>query len=217
MKKTLITVALTIASLASFGQGYFAFSGTPRSAWDSFTTQGVSHGAATMDVSFLWGAQGAVPSVDSILASTGTNNASFSSAAQQTAAWTAILNDPNFTLAYNTTLGATVQVGTSAAGGWSYNSAATFPVQNTGANSYTVYVIAWSNAYATPAAAQAANSAVGWSNPFTYAAVSSIGTPLSFAASGMLPFGVITSVPEPTTMALVGLGGLAVLAFRRRK
>jgi hypothetical protein len=30
-------------------------------------------------------------------------------------------------------------------------------------------------------------------------------------------FGVIATVPEPATMALAGLGGLAMLMFRRRK
>jgi len=28
---------------------------------------------------------------------------------------------------------------------------------------------------------------------------------------------IITAVPEPTTLALVGLGGLSLLLFRRRK
>jgi len=221
MKKILITIALTVASFASFGQGYFAFSGTPRIAWDAFTTPGTSHGAATMDVGFLWGALGATPLVDSVLASTTTNNSTAGgglTANQLSTAWTDILTDPNFTLAYNTTLSATVIQGTSAAGGWSYNGAATFPVQGTGAASYTVYVIGWNSLYATPAAAQAAGSAVGWSSPFTYAAVSSIGTPATFAASGMLPFGVQgVVVPEPATMALAGLGGMALLMFRRRK
>lgn len=214
MKKTLLTVALTIASLASFGQGYFYFNGSPRFTWDAFTSPGAIRGNTTVDVAFLWGATTATPLIDGIATSTATNGA----AINVTGAWSDIMNDANFHLAVDSSTSLVAVQQTTAAGGWSYNNPNDFGVSGTVAQSYLVYVIGWNAAYATPTAAAAAGSAVGWSAPFTYAAATSIGTPLSMTASGLTAFGVLPPiVPEPTTMALAGLGGLALLAFRRRK
>jgi len=76
MKKALITMAIVVTSFASFGQGYFLFTGNPRITLDGFTTGNPPFlPAATVDVGFLWGSSSATPLVDSIFASTSTNNA----------------------------------------------------------------------------------------------------------------------------------------------
>jgi hypothetical protein len=216
MKKTLITITLALTGFASFGQGYFLFTTPVRTCWDAFTTPGVSKVGATMNIGFLWGSTANTPLISSLLASSATNGTSQFSKAT---AWSDILSDPNFTLAVNNGASGTAGTAiftTTAGGAVTYNSSGTFGVTGTSATSYTLYLVGWSSAYATPGAAQTAGAAVGWSNPFTYAAVSSIGSPLTMAASGLTAFGVTNPVPEPATMALFGLGGLSLLMFRRR-
>ena len=56
-----------------------------------------------------------------------------------------------------------------------------------------------------------------WSQVFNYTTVDSIGTPSSLAISGFIPFGVNNATPEPSTLALVGLGIVVRLIARRRK
>jgi hypothetical protein len=221
MKKllTIATIAATLSGISAFGQGYFAFSGNASSVWTSagLGAGGVAvRGPAVYDVALLWASgSGVTPLVDSIMPSVPTNYAGSVSA---TTAWNDILTDGNFQLAYNNNGSTLVSVANNANGSFSYNGATSFPVSGTGAagGPATLFLIAWSSAYATPAAAALAGSVVGWSAPFNYSYTSSIGTPLSITASGFTPFGV-AAVPEPATMALVGLGGLSLLLFRRRK
>ena len=227
MKKQIILLAAIVVGIASssFGQGYMNF-GTSGKNWvyDDFTTHGISVvSSGTADVAFMIGNLGATPSVDAI----STSNPSGNTANLSATAWTDILTDPNFSLGYNlsgpTLASTTVNTASIARGGFGYKGGAEFQVNGYGNTlataSYTVYVIAWNAAYATPTAAANAGAAVGWSNPFTYVLQPNTSTtPANFITSGMTAFGVspVTPVPEPTTMALFGLGGLALLAFRRR-
>lgn len=214
MKKLIAIVAVAVTGFASFGQGFFTFTGATRGVWDCFSTTPVSPKlAADMNVGFLWGTGSAA--ISAIANSIATNNtAGISSTAQ---AWTAITTDPNYTIAFNSGTGTQAVAANVGNGSWSYNGAGTFGVTGTSASTYNIIVFAWSSAYATAALAAAAGSPVGWSAPFSYTATASIGTPLSMTSSGLLPFGVTTVVPEPTTIALAGLGGLALLALRRKK
>ncbi len=213
MKKLILVSLITscLTSLSANGQGYVLFTATPRTVWDSYSI-GPPH-APDINVAFLWATQGAVPSVDSIGTSTPITNGWGPWPAE---AWSDILTDPNFILAENAANSTMVIAATTAAGGISYNASATFPVSGTIANTYTLFVIGWSSTFATPALAAAGGSVVGWSAPFDYTMVSSIGTPLTFSMSGLQPFGVVAYIPEPSTMALAGLGSLSLLLFHRR-
>jgi len=83
----------------------------------------------------------------------------------------------------------------------------------------TVYleIEAWTGAFSSYAAASAPGSgaAYGTSQVFTSTVAS---TPTGFAAdvSNVQPFNV-SSVPEPGTMALAGLGSLSLFLLRRKK
>jgi len=214
MKKLIAIVAVAVTGFASFGQGFFSFTGSTRGIWDAFANPASPKLAATMNVGFLFGTGSAL--ISGIAASTPTNSVSGlpSSTAQ---AWTAITTDPNYTVAFNSGTGTEAVAANVGNGSWSYNGAGTFGVTGSAAGSvYNVIVFGWSSAYATAALAAAAGSPVGWSSPFSYTPVSSIGTASTMPAAGLLPFAVTTPVPEPATIALAGLGGLSLLALRRR-
>jgi len=87
----------------------------------------------------------------------------------------------------------------------------------------TVQLRAWDNTsglYSTWALAfpawQSGLIAAGMSTTFNVAAIGGdLTTPPNL--TGLTSFNIYTVVPEPTTMALAGLGGAALLLFRRRK
>jgi hypothetical protein len=209
MKKiTLIaTLAMTLSGLSAMGQGYFSFSGAVGGVWDDWST-GVARRAATNRVAFLFGTGPAA--ITGIMPSVPTNYVGN----LPTAAWDAILNDPNFHLATNNTSLNIISALCVANGAW--NVAGTQPVLGTAPQGYQVYVIGWDANYLSPYAAAFANAAVGWSSVFNYTAVNQIGTPATMPASGLLPFGV-APIPEPATFTLAGLGAAALLIFRRRR
>ena len=97
-------------------------------------------------------------------------------------------------------------------GGWNYGEFQLFGT--TAGNAYQFIAIGWNST-----SSMFASTALGWSDPFNYATGSSASDPLgttSFSQGGMNQFGV-APVPEPSTIALAGLGGLSLLLFRRRK
>jgi len=222
MKKTLIiAAALAVTSVASFAQGTFFFTGNTKTVWDNYTTAVGHLNAANEDVAFLIGT--GTPKIAQVAASVATNAASAGVTWSAATAWSDILGDSNFFLATNSASSSTAAIAAVAttSGAWSYNSAGSFTVNGTTAGAtYTVYAIAWNAAYATPALASAANSAVGWSAAFTYVAgnpgAQPPTTPQAFNAS-VTAFGVSAgAVPEPGTIALAGMGIASLLAFRRR-
>jgi len=221
-----MTMVLGIAG-SSFGQGYAIFGTSGKSwVWDNFSTAGTSQvggtASANIDIAFLIGSTANTPLLGTVGNPSG-NTTSFNMS-QGTTIWNDILNDPNFSLAQNlgTSSLAITPVNTSALvrGGWSYLGGASFQVANHAGGTYSIVAIAWDAAYSTPQLAAAADAAVGWSSVFSYALQPDTSTaPGTFNGAGMTPFGVtsIATVPEPTALALAGLGGLSLLLGRRKK
>jgi hypothetical protein len=66
MKKIILIASLTasLTGLSAFGQGYFQFVTGKSQVWDCFT--GSPQLATTVNVAFLWAANGSVPVVDGL-------------------------------------------------------------------------------------------------------------------------------------------------------
>jgi hypothetical protein len=92
-----------------------------------------------------------------------------------------------------------------------------------GGTSAVFEVAGWQGNYASYAAAVAANALIGYSGEFVNPTGNPGGSPATPAApiSGAPGAGwngnLLIPVPEPTTLALGGLGAAALLLFRRRK
>lgn len=99
----------------------------------------------------------------------------------------------------------------------------------TAGTEYYVELVGWSASEGTSYSAVESEFASGSLIPGGYFGVSSVGT-LTPGGASPSPAGVLFSstgipsgfdlnyvVPEPTTLALAGLGGLSLLAFRRKK
>jgi hypothetical protein len=151
-------------------------------------------------------------------------------------AWTgAILTGVNFALTAGGVSGQGSTAGATAAG-WA---ASATPNYSDGTEKYFM-IVGWSSNLGTTWATVAANLASNWATPWlggnAFFGTSTIGSgfsgggPFSLPAPSLwgtsvaMPGGLSSGfqlmaviVPEPTTMALFGLGGLSLLLFRRRK
>jgi hypothetical protein len=148
-------------------------------------------------------------------------------------AWSgAVLTGVNFAV---TAGGISGQGGTggAAAAGWG---APTGPQYTDGTEKYFI-IVGWSSNLGTSWATMAANLASGWATPWTENAFfgeSAIGYGFSgggpnalpatslFGVSAAMPGGLTSGhtlffIPEPSTFALAGLGGLALLLLRRSR
>jgi len=215
MKKQIAILATIVATsgLSAFGQGYVVFSAPAGYVYDEFTTPTTSvKSSTTAEVAFLWAATGTADPLGAGLSTTapqsGANGYSLI-AGMLSSGWSIGLN--------GAAQAATATEGSFSAGGFSYGGGSSFALANsTAGSSYEFVAIAW-NASAGSTFPSSSASAFGWSSAFTYATGSSSGATVnSFPGSGMTAFGV-APVPEPTTLALAGLGGLSMLFLRRRK
>jgi hypothetical protein len=220
--KKLIALSLLVASFAvpsAFGQGYFLFTTGKSQVYDGFTTAGTSVLSSKVDVALLWAASGTTATLP-VTSTDKTGNSTTVASYTDATAWTdiaAMLSTGGWTEAVNSSTSLSVQTTSASNGGLSYNSGVSFGITGTLASTaYSLILVSWDSTYSTLAAAEAAGAAVGWSSVFSYTSSTSIATPSNM--SGLAPaFGTFASVPEPCTMALLGLGGLSLLVIRRRK
>lgn len=206
MKKILCTLGVVAMASSLFAQGTLTFANSSSSKIQFAATQG---GAAT-DVAAGGGM------AELYWAPTGTAYTPWTPS-MTPAAW--LTANPGWTLA----AGSTKAVGPAAG---RFNAGAlTIPTAAPGGTIDAV-VAAWQGSATTFAAAYTAATpgsanGVGVSGKFTVATSNPNTVPPPPPASIVIPANIVTSpvsaVPEPTTLALLGLGGVALLIARRRK
>ena len=218
MKKTLFTIAAVavLGACSSFAQGYINFAASGKAVWDDFSTlgQGNYNGATTTET-FLWTASTNTPPTLGWSVGTATNATSASVTWAQveaavTAGWNIATNAGNTTSFTGVTTTSGVQKGGIGAG---IAQIAGLPTSGL----VDVVVIAWNTTAGSSFLSAEGSADLGVSAPIDNYAVGATSTsPMSsFTADGMAGFGVAPA-PEPSTIALAGLGVSALVAFRRR-
>ena len=124
--------------------------------------------------------------------------------------------------ANSTAAGGLLKANTLANGSLSYNGGGSFDIQGTlTSTAYTLMLVSWDGtAFSTFAQALAAKTgSIGWSAPIQVTSGTSAidNTVVSAPFSQFGTFTPVAAVPEPGTMVLAGLGGLAMLGLRRKK
>jgi hypothetical protein len=220
MKKLLaLFISLfTVIGTNAFAQGgYVLFVTTKDNVYDEFTEPGVGLVApGDVTATFLWASVG---TSDPLGAGVGTNGVAYTGGA-----WSTISSmlSSGWTVAKDTGTGAEADVAVATSGslkgGLDYNNGVAFQLANsTGGDTYEMLVIGWDNLGGASTLEQAMTASVilGWSGSFYYATGATAGSAVdTFSQSGEAPFGVGT-IPEPTTLALAGLGGLSLLLCGR--
>ena len=230
MKKimSISLLAATLAATSAFGQGYLTINTSNGQVFNGLGATSIA-GNTALNWGLYWAPAATANPMFSTASSTTGNSTTTSAQAGYTAAsqWTA-LSGSLFQLAFDPNNNQSVIDNVQNGGAvvyWTqdpFSPGQGFAVQGTGASSYAFLEVAWSAAYSTPGAAATAGGAIGWSY------VSSFGplpTDPSAPAAGNQPtfasYGVFAPttapVPEPSTLALAGLGGFGMLMAMRRK
>jgi hypothetical protein len=239
MKKQIAILATVLAAsgFTAFGQGYMTIgSSAGKLIWDDFTTPGVGVVDDNMDFTVLFAATGTADLLSSVggtanqyglggtaasnqvatngVASVGAVNPFAEISSMLSGGWQVVTNESALgSMAVGTLVGSGKTAGT-----FSYNGGDNFEF-NGGSSTvevtYDFIVLAWDSTSSTYVGA----ADLGWSNPFKYVTGSTSGDGaglIDLNGGTMNQFGV-AAVPEPTTLALAGLGGLSMLFLRRRK
>ena len=202
MKKTLTTLALVAVTAASFAQGIVNFG---NSSTTLISAGGVSIPGSSVSTFYF-----AV-----FMAPSGTAAADFlPGPAFGDASWGSALYT---TVNHATAAGRLATTAALAAiPGFAGGSTADFIVKGWSANAGTTYGEALAAFTAGQAGAYFGVSRIG--NNVVLGDGGALPTPTLFGASGSQAGGFnLTSVPEPSSMALAGLGAASLLMFRRRK
>jgi len=232
MKKLVLisTLVTSLAGLSAFGQGYFDFAGNKSSVWDGTGTTDVID--SLMTVAFMWAPAGETSKVgtDITLTTSGVALAGVPNTMNDGistyyvgAAWADIMSDPNFVFGLDANTSSSLVAYQLTLTTGAYQFVGNPPANNFGVvgtssgTTYSVYEVAWSGGWATPSLAQANYAYVGWSPVLQYAFLAQTGAPTTPAWTQFAVTGMDSMIPEPSTMALAGLGGLSMLLFRRRK
>jgi hypothetical protein len=237
MKKLIAILATAIAAsgVTAFGQDWISFSVANSSIWlNTGTTPAMpAVSAGTVDAVLLFSTTSAADLLSSVgtefglrgsgvaLDQVATNATSLGGANPQGALATMLGAGGGWNVANDMALGGNTNAAVandtaSGKGGITYNGGAPFQVAGvtlgSGATMEEVVL-----AYNASAGSWASATALGWSNPFQNSVGTSVGDVFATSTQASAnQFGIVT-VPEPTTLALAGLGGLATLMLRRRK
>lgn len=218
MKKILLTLAaVAAASCATYGQGVMTFASSV-GIFDDFTTPGTPTKDGNMYVDLIWmaGSGNTFSDFSGGATAAGTLTSSPWSDLNALSADGASGTGSTWGLFSGSELAQTLHTSPPIYGTYSDNTITFGSVA--GGSVISMYVIAWNDAYSTVSAAAQAGAPIGWSGEINYTLGTSTspGAPLGAAGSG---FDVddIAATPEPTTLALAGLGGLSMLFLRRRK
>ncbi|HEY1789511.1 MAG TPA: PEP-CTERM sorting domain-containing protein [Verrucomicrobiae bacterium] len=232
MKKLIVIIATAIAvgGVSSFGQDWMSFALPNATIWFNQGPQTPSMPAAnagTVNAVLLYSTIGAADQLPSEGTEFGLRGTGV--ALDQVATNALDINvDPfveieemlssGWSIAVDAATGTNAVANDTAAGkgGLLYNGGVPFEVQgvNLASGSSIEEVVLGYNAGAS---SWTAVTGIGWSNPFQNTVGTSAGDPFATATQSLAnQFAVVIS-PEPSTLALAGLGGLAILFLRRRK
>jgi PEP-CTERM motif len=198
MKKSIFIAVLgvvAVAATSSYGQGFVAFSSYVANAGVGATTS-LFGGGGPLGIGYtatLYYALGTV-----------SDPVNQSSVASITSSPTGLSLLPGVSEAYDNSGNAIGAVGL----GFFDGSSITIPNYVSGPITFEIW------------ASNAAGTIVGRSGSFTDSSIAGPGLPLTVMgdnAVGGFPSFLVAPVPEPTTLALAGLGGLASLVALRRK